>query len=100
MSSLAMVMFMVSMAVASLVASLLTNIVDSVTGQGGGVSWLSSDIDEGHVDYYYWLLSFLTLLNFVYYLICCRVHRSFSSSESRLSHAVDEERYDGIEGKP
>ncbi|KAM0053591.1 putative proton-dependent oligopeptide transporter family, MFS transporter superfamily [Helianthus debilis subsp. tardiflorus] len=100
MSSLATVMFMVSMAVASLVASLLTNIVDSVTGQGGGVSWLSSDIDEGHVDYYYWLLSFLTLLNFVYYLICCRVHRSFSSSESRLSHAVDKERFDGIEGKP
>ncbi|KAJ0613211.1 putative proton-dependent oligopeptide transporter family, MFS transporter superfamily [Helianthus annuus] len=73
MPSLAMVMFKVSMAVASLVASLLTNIVDSVTGQGGGVSWLSSDIDEGHVDYYYWLLSFLTLLNFVYYLICCRL---------------------------
>ncbi|KAJ0628551.1 putative proton-dependent oligopeptide transporter family, PTR2 family proton/oligopeptide symporter [Helianthus annuus] len=73
MPSLAMVMFKVSMAVASLIASLLTNIVDSVTGQGGGVSWLSSDIDEGHVDYYYWLLSFLTLLNFVYYLICCRL---------------------------
>ncbi|KAJ0624895.1 putative proton-dependent oligopeptide transporter family, PTR2 family proton/oligopeptide symporter [Helianthus annuus] len=100
MSSLATVMFMVSMAVASLVVSLLTNIVDSVTSQGGGVSWLSSDIDEGHVDYYYWLLSFLTLLNFVYYLICCRVHQSFSSSESRLSHAVDEEIFDGIEGKP
>ncbi|KAJ0624878.1 putative proton-dependent oligopeptide transporter family, PTR2 family proton/oligopeptide symporter [Helianthus annuus] len=100
MSSLAMVMFMVSMAVASLVASLLTNIVDSVTGQGGGVSWLSSDIDEGHVDYYYWLLSFLTLLNFVYYLICCRVHHNFSSSESRLSHVVDKERFNGIEGKP
>ncbi|MFS7909064.1 putative proton-dependent oligopeptide transporter family, PTR2 family proton/oligopeptide symporter [Helianthus anomalus] len=100
MSSLAMVLFKVSMAVASLVASLLTNIVDSVTGQGGGVSWLSSDIDEGHVDYYYWLLSFLTLLNFVYYVICCRVHECFSSSESRLSHAVDEERFDGIEGKP
>ncbi|KAJ0840470.1 putative proton-dependent oligopeptide transporter family, MFS transporter superfamily [Helianthus annuus] len=66
-------MWLVSMAVASLVASLLTNIVDSATGQGGGVSWLSSDIDEGHVDYYYWLLSFLTLLNFVYYLICCRL---------------------------
>ncbi|KAM0053597.1 putative proton-dependent oligopeptide transporter family, PTR2 family proton/oligopeptide symporter [Helianthus debilis subsp. tardiflorus] len=73
MSSLAMVMFKESMAVASLVASLLTNIVDSVTGQGGGISWLSSDIDEGHVDYYYWLLSFLTLLNFVYYLICCHL---------------------------
>ncbi|XP_035845566.1 protein NRT1/ PTR FAMILY 1.2-like [Helianthus annuus] len=81
MSSLAMVMFMVSMAAASLVSSLLTNIVDSDTSQGGDVSWLSSDIDEGHVDYYYWLLSFLTFLNFVYYLICYRVHQSFSSSE-------------------
>ncbi|KAI3683896.1 hypothetical protein L1987_84411 [Smallanthus sonchifolius] len=45
--------FTVSMTVAALVASLLTNIVDSVTGQGGHVSWLSSDIDQGHVDYYY-----------------------------------------------
>ncbi|KAF5823904.1 putative proton-dependent oligopeptide transporter family [Helianthus annuus] len=100
MSSLAMVMFMVSMAAASLVSSLLTNIVDSDTSQGGDVSWLSSDIDEGHVDYYYWLLSFLTFLNFVYYLICYRVHQSFSSSESRLSHAINKERFDGIEGKP
>ncbi|KAJ0613215.1 putative proton-dependent oligopeptide transporter family, MFS transporter superfamily [Helianthus annuus] len=87
MASLVMVMFTVSMAVASLVASLLTNIVNLVTGQGGGVSWLSSDINVGHVDYYYWLLSFLNLLNFLYYLNCCRVHRSFSSSKSRLSDA-------------
>ncbi|KAJ0613209.1 putative proton-dependent oligopeptide transporter family, MFS transporter superfamily [Helianthus annuus] len=79
MASLVMVMFTVSMAVASLVASLLTNSVDSVTGQGGDVSWLSSDINAGHVDYYYWLLSFLNLLNFLYYLICCRIHRSFFS---------------------
>ncbi|KAI3826087.1 hypothetical protein L1987_00129 [Smallanthus sonchifolius] len=81
MASSTMAVFTVSMTVATLVASLLTNIVDSVTGQGGHVSWLSSDIDEGHVDYYYWLLSFLNLLNFFYYLFCCRVHRSFSSPE-------------------
>ncbi|XP_076908546.1 protein NRT1/ PTR FAMILY 1.2-like [Bidens hawaiensis] len=90
MSSFAMAAFMVSSAIASLIASLLANIVDSVTGQGGNVSWLSSDINYGHGDYYYWLICFLCLLNFFYYLICCRVHRSFSS-ESRLSHVVDEE---------
>ncbi|KAJ0810997.1 putative proton-dependent oligopeptide transporter family, MFS transporter superfamily [Helianthus annuus] len=68
-SMASLVMFTVSMAVASLVACLLTNIVDSVTGQGGDV------------------LSFLNLLNYLYYLICC-VHLSFSSSERRLSDAV------------
>ncbi|KAI7733727.1 hypothetical protein M8C21_002947 [Ambrosia artemisiifolia] len=90
MASLAMAVFMVSGAVAALVGYLLTNTVDYVTGQRGGISWLSSDINEGHVDYYYWLLSFLNLLNFLYYLICCRVHQS-------LSHAVGEEGTDGIE---
>lgn len=88
MPSLAMAVFTVGMAVAGLVGSVLINIVDSVSSQGGRVSWLSSDINEGHVDYFYWLLTFLSLLNFFYYLICCRVHQSSSSSssENRLSH--------------
>ncbi|KAI3800827.1 hypothetical protein L1987_28924 [Smallanthus sonchifolius] len=85
MSSVAIAMFMVSMAISGLVGSLLINVVDSVTTKGGNISWLSSDINEGHVDYYYWVLSFLNLLNFLYYLICCRVHRSFSLSGNILS---------------
>ncbi|KAF5823911.1 putative proton-dependent oligopeptide transporter family, MFS transporter superfamily [Helianthus annuus] len=78
MSSVAMAVFTLSSAVAGLLGSLLVNIVDSVTSQGGNVSWLSTDINEGHVDYYYWLLSFLNLVNFLYFLICCRVQRSSS----------------------
>ncbi|CAH1442165.1 unnamed protein product [Lactuca virosa] len=80
MSSIAMALFMVSNAFSGLVGSFLINVVDSVTSEGGDVSWLSSDINEGHVDYYYWLLGFLSLLNFFYFLICCRLHRRFTSS--------------------
>ncbi|XP_071718895.1 protein NRT1/ PTR FAMILY 1.2-like isoform X2 [Rutidosis leptorrhynchoides] len=80
MSSLPMALFMVSNAISGLVSSLLINVVNSVTSEGGKVSWLSSDMNEGHIDYYYWLLSFLNLLNFFYYLLCCRAHRSLSSS--------------------
>ncbi|KAL8204996.1 hypothetical protein R6Q57_010619 [Mikania cordata] len=102
MASLAMAVFMVSMAFGALVGSLLTNVVDLVTSQQGGVSWLSSDIDKGHVDYYYWLLSFLNLLNFFYYLICCRVHRSLSSPENGSFdfHEAGEEGCEIIEDKP
>ncbi|KAK9055931.1 hypothetical protein SSX86_027018 [Deinandra increscens subsp. villosa] len=91
MSSVAIAMFTVSMAVSGIVGSLLIKVVDSVTSRGGNISWLASDINEGHVDYYYWLLGFFNLLNFFYYLICCRVHRSYSSPGSRLSHEVGEE---------
>ncbi|XP_076908541.1 protein NRT1/ PTR FAMILY 1.2-like [Bidens hawaiensis] len=94
MGSLAMAVFLLSAAVADFVGYLLTNTVDFVTSHKGGVSWLSSDIDAGHVNYYYWLLCFVNLLNFFYYLYCCRIHRS---SESRLLHDVSEERRDRVE---
>ncbi|XP_076904563.1 protein NRT1/ PTR FAMILY 1.2-like [Bidens hawaiensis] len=78
MSSIAIAMFNVSNAISGLAGSLLINVVDAVTSRGGNVSWLSSDINAGHLDYYYWLLCFLNLLNLFYYLICCRLHRSSS----------------------
>ncbi|XP_076918085.1 protein NRT1/ PTR FAMILY 1.2-like [Bidens hawaiensis] len=84
MSSIAIAMFSVSNAISGLVGSLLINVVDAYTARGDNASWLSSDINEGHLDYYYWLLCILNLLNLFYYLICCRVHRS-SLTESRLS---------------
>ncbi|CAH1442164.1 unnamed protein product [Lactuca virosa] len=80
MSSVAMAVFMVSNAFSGLVGSVLVNVVDLVTSEGGSVSWLSSDINEGHVDYYYWLLGLLNLLNFFYFLICCRFHKRFTLS--------------------
>ncbi|KAJ0927600.1 putative proton-dependent oligopeptide transporter family, MFS transporter superfamily [Helianthus annuus] len=89
MSSIAISLFMVSNAISGLVGSLLVNVVDALTTKGGNISWLSSDINEGHLDYYYWLLSFLNLLNFLYYLVCCRVHWSSSSSDSRLREGSD-----------
>nr|XP_043609104.1 protein NRT1/ PTR FAMILY 1.2-like [Erigeron canadensis]XP_043609105.1 protein NRT1/ PTR FAMILY 1.2-like [Erigeron canadensis]XP_043609106.1 protein NRT1/ PTR FAMILY 1.2-like [Erigeron canadensis] len=90
MSSIVMALFILSNAISGLVGSFLINVVDSITSEGGQASWLSSDINEGHLDYYYWLLCFLNLLNFFYYLACCCVHRSSSSSESRVSREPGE----------
>lgn len=74
MSSIAMAIFTLGMAVSSLVSSLLVDIVDTATSAGGKVSWLSRNLNRGHVDYYYWLVSFLCLLNFFYFLVCCRIY--------------------------
>ncbi|XP_076908540.1 protein NRT1/ PTR FAMILY 1.2-like [Bidens hawaiensis] len=93
MASLVMAVFLLSAAISAFVGYLLNNIVNSVTSQGGGIRWLSSDINEGHLNYYYWLLSFVNLLNFFYYLFCCRIHHS---SGSRVLHEVGEGR-DSIE---
>ncbi|XP_057522944.1 protein NRT1/ PTR FAMILY 1.2-like [Amaranthus tricolor] len=94
MSSLAMAIFTLGMAVSSLVGSLLVDIVDTFTGAGGKVSWLSSNLNKGHVDYYYWLVAFLCLVNFLYFLICCRVYgpdESHSQSLRSRRHGAKKE---------
>ncbi|KAJ9559177.1 hypothetical protein OSB04_013791 [Centaurea solstitialis] len=88
MSSVAMAVNGVSNAFSGLLGGVLINVVDSVTGGGGNVSWLSSDIDEGRLDYYYWFLGFLSLVNFFYFLICCRVHRRISPENGGFSGEV------------
>ncbi|CAI0441362.1 unnamed protein product [Linum tenue] len=80
MASIAASLSTMSGAVGSLVSSLLINAVDGLTSGGEKVSWLSTDLDEGHLDYYYLLIAGLCLANFVYFLLCCRAFTSPAAS--------------------
>ncbi|KAK4277000.1 hypothetical protein QN277_015074 [Acacia crassicarpa] len=71
----------------SLVTSLILNLVDKFSSSGGNVSWLSSNINKGHYEYYYGLLCVLCLLNFVYYLYCSR---AYGPCKGELNKVLDE----------
>ncbi|KAF6165332.1 hypothetical protein GIB67_018776, partial [Kingdonia uniflora] len=71
MASIPMAFCTMGMAFSSLVGSLIIDIVNAVTSSGGKVSWLSSNLNRRCYDYYYWLLAALSLLNFIYFLVCC-----------------------------
>jgi peptide/histidine transporter 3/4 len=72
MSSIASTLGGLGISVASLVASFILSFVDSVTGSGGNESWVSSNINKGHYDYYYSFICVLSILNFVYFLYCSK----------------------------
>ncbi|KAH0672130.1 hypothetical protein KY284_023217 [Solanum tuberosum] len=93
MSSMASAMYTVGTAVSSLVVSILVSGVDWLSSTGGKTSWLSSNINKGHLDYYFWLLTFLSLLNFFYFLVICRLYEPNDGS-SRLSHEAEETQCD------
>lgn len=75
MSSFVVAIFTLGMAVSGFFGSLIENVLDSVTSYGGEISWLSSNINKGHLDYYYWLLAFFNILNFLYFLLICQYNR-------------------------
>ncbi|XP_057455947.1 protein NRT1/ PTR FAMILY 1.2-like isoform X2 [Lotus japonicus] len=70
MSSIAASLFSLGNAVGNLVASMIFRIVDDITSRGGKQSWVSDNINKGHYDKFYWLLTMMSFVNMLYYLVC------------------------------
>ena len=85
MSSIAVAIFTFGTAMADMIGSGLVDVVDRVTSRGGQESWLSSNLNKGRLDDYYWLITVLSIINFVYFLVCCRTYGSTKDEkEERL----------------
>ncbi|CAK9329388.1 unnamed protein product [Citrullus colocynthis] len=70
MASIAVALFALGMGAGSLVAALIVSVVKKTTTKNGKVGWLPNNLNQGHYDYYYLLLSLMGVANFLYYLIC------------------------------
>ncbi|XP_015074862.1 protein NRT1/ PTR FAMILY 2.13 [Solanum pennellii] len=68
MSSVANSLFSCTVAGASYISSLLVNVLHNTTGGNGHLDWLTNDINKGRVDYYYYLIAGLGVLNLFYFL--------------------------------
>ena len=60
--------------VGNLAGALIVKVVQAASGRGGKTSWLVDDLNAGHYDYYYWLLTGYGVVNFVYFAWCCWVY--------------------------
>nr|GMC49013.1 protein NRT1/ PTR FAMILY 1.2-like [Ipomoea batatas] len=56
-------------AVGTLLASMVMSIINELSGRGGQQSWIANNINEGHYDYFNWVLAGLSMLNFVVFLV-------------------------------
>ncbi|XP_027913877.1 protein NRT1/ PTR FAMILY 2.13 [Vigna unguiculata] len=68
MRSIANALFSCSFAGASYVSSALVTTVHHVTGTHTHPDWLTNDINSGRLDYFYYLVAGIGVLNFIYFL--------------------------------
>lgn len=71
MKSMSTGLFLSTLSMGFFVSSLLVTIVDKVTNK----RWLRSNLNKGHLSYFYWLLAVLGLLNFFFFLLLARKHQ-------------------------
>ncbi|CAK9166098.1 unnamed protein product [Ilex paraguariensis] len=93
MSSIASTLLGLGLSAANLLASSIMSTVDDVTKRGGKESWVSSNINRGHFDYYFWVLAGLSLVNILYFLVCSRAYGPCKAE------VIDEDDGDEISGR-
>lgn len=75
MRSLCSALSLLTNALGSYLSTLIVTIVTSVTTKGGKQGWIPDNLNEGHLDYYFWLLASLSFLNFLVYIACVRRYK-------------------------
>ncbi|XP_017699763.2 protein NRT1/ PTR FAMILY 8.3-like [Phoenix dactylifera] len=63
---------LLSISLGNYLSSVVVAFVAAVTTAGGRPGWIPDDSDEGHLDYFLWLMAGLSVFNFIAYLACAR----------------------------
>ncbi|KAF8755742.1 hypothetical protein HU200_011211 [Digitaria exilis] len=94
MQTLAGSLFSCVMGAANYLSIALVNITRKVTSRHGHTSWLTDNINNGKLDYYYYLIAILGVLNLFYFLACSHYYQykamSLYDEESIKRHVKEE----------
>ncbi|KAK1272852.1 Nitrate transporter 1.3 [Acorus gramineus] len=70
MKSMSTGLFLTTLAMGFFVSSLLVSLVDKATGN----RWIKNNLNNGRLDYFYWMLAILGVINFFGFLFLARLH--------------------------
>ncbi|XP_062010582.1 protein NRT1/ PTR FAMILY 6.2-like [Rosa rugosa] len=74
-------LFLSTLSLGFFFSSFLVSIVRRFTGSKNGQGWLADNINYGRLDCFYGLLSVLSVINFVAYLVCARWYKPRKSTK-------------------
>ena len=72
MRSMCSALSLTTVALGNYLSTLLVTIVTRVTATDGRPGWIPDNLNRGHLDYFYWLLAILSIVNFAVYLLIAR----------------------------
>lgn len=90
MRSLAGSLFFCGLALSSYFSSLLITIIHRLTVKSATGNWLPQDLNEGRLDYFYYMITGLEVVNLGYFVLCSRWYR-YKGNEDGTDQGSDVE---------
>ncbi|KAK9144200.1 hypothetical protein Sjap_004103 [Stephania japonica] len=66
---------LLSVAIGNYLSSFVITLLTAVTTRGGSAGWIPANLNEGHLDYFFWLLAAMNALSFVAYIVFAQRHK-------------------------
>ncbi|GFY98936.1 similar to NITRATE TRANSPORTER 1.8 [Actinidia rufa] len=80
---------MASISLGNYVSSMLVNMVMGITVRGNSPGWIPEDLNDGHMDRFYFLIAALTAADFVIYVYCAMWYKCINVEESKIEALKD-----------
>ncbi|GFZ01632.1 peptide transporter 1 [Actinidia rufa] len=72
MRSLCSALSLTTVALGNYLSSLLVTIVTSISTKNGKLGWLPDNLNYGHLDYFFWLLAILSVINLGFFIMVAK----------------------------
>ncbi|XP_065879415.1 protein NRT1/ PTR FAMILY 2.11-like [Euphorbia lathyris] len=82
MRSIAQSLFFASNAVSSYFCGFLVSVVHHVSSRSTSGDWLAEDLNKGRLDYFYYMIGGIEIVNLMYFLVCAKWYRYTSVDDS------------------
>jgi len=76
MRSLCSALQLLTTAFGNYLSTFILTMVAYFTTRGGNPGWIPDNLNQGHLDYFFWLLAGLSFLNLVVYVVCAGKYKS------------------------
>lgn len=91
MSSIGVSLLALGLGFGGVMGSAIVGIIGAVTGRDGHDGWLVNNLNRGHYDYYYLVLTVLSAANVVYFLVCGWAYGEEGQNRVVAADAEDDE---------
>lgn len=91
MRSMCSALSLTTSALGNYLSALLVTIVTGITAKNGNLGWIPDNLNRGHLDYFFWLLAILSLLNFGAYLFVAKwyTYKKTTDSQDKVDDDVE-----------
>merc|ERR1712129_97320 len=89
MKNLGVAIYLSVIGIGSILSGIIISVIQNLSCKKQGSCWISNNLNNGHLDHFYWFLAVLAAINFFIFIIVARYYEYKSNREVHETQEVE-----------